>query len=163
MTQAQALGLLGALRAAFPRWRFDEESAAIYTQSLLDLDAEIATKAVHSLVLSSHSFPSIAEIREEFKRFWDTRERPRELERPELTAEEREMLAAKMRGLVERLGPAAVPVRVTEGLEQAPAGRCDDCAEKARLRWVLGKFTLCHGCVSSRKFAGARSAGVTAP
>jgi hypothetical protein len=163
MTQAQALGLLGALRAAFPRWRFDEESAAIYTQSMLDLDVDVATRAVQSLVMTSHSFPTIAEIREEFKRFWETRERPRELERPEPTTEEREKLAVQMRGLVQSLGPTPTPVRITEGLEQAPTGRCDDCAEKARLRWVLGKFTLCHGCVSSRRLAGARSVGVTAP
>lgn len=147
------------MRAAFPRQKFDQETARIYVAQILDLNADIAMKAVTSLIRTSEFFPTIAEIREEHKRFWETRERPRELEPPSMDPTEREKFAGMMRGWVdETFGAVQGFKSVFDGLEERPSGRCDDCGDPdCRLRWRYGKFTVCAGCVSLRRRAGARA------
>jgi hypothetical protein len=75
----------------------------------------------------------------------------------EHTSEEREEIARLMRGWVtERFGDKQEIADPTADLREAESGRCDDCGDTARLRWELGKFTLCGSCVVSRKRAGLR-------
>lgn len=163
MTESQALTLLAALTAAYPKHPFTPETAAVYATQIRDFDADVAGRAVESLIQTSMWFPSIAEIFDEYRRFWQSRPQQRELEQRQPTPEERAETAARMRALAENFGlrPDEKPEENTAGLVEAMSGRCDDCGEQARLRWRYGKFTLCHGCVTMRRRAASSSAAST--
>jgi len=65
MTPAQTLRLIAALRAAYPSMTLSDETIAVYTHDLLDLDYEPTMQAVEQIRKTSTWFPSIAEIRKE--------------------------------------------------------------------------------------------------
>src|SRR6266545_3794158 len=153
MTEAEALTLLAALRAAFPRQPFDRETAAVYAAALLDLDADLGRRAIETLISSSLFFPSIAEIREDYRLLRRYQPQQIALEEGLPSEEERAAFVAEMRRwTTERFG-VSEPVSTVEGLDSVGAGRCDECAEKVRQRWQLGRFALCHGCVTRRRRA----------
>lgn len=64
MTELQGKKLVASLIAAYPTSKITDDSAAVYTRMLLDLDYETASAAIARLVATSKFPPSIAEIRE---------------------------------------------------------------------------------------------------
>lgn len=64
MTRAEALKLVAILEAAYPRQDLREETAAVYTQFLQDLDYRVASKVVQNHIRNERWFPTIAELRE---------------------------------------------------------------------------------------------------
>lgn len=64
MKQSEAKGLVATLKASFPRQEFDTSNFNAYAIGLLDLDAELAAKAMLTVCQGAKFFPSIGDIRE---------------------------------------------------------------------------------------------------
>ena len=64
MTRSEVAELVAMLIAAYPRAHINEATSRIYEADLIDLDADMAHRAVVKLRRSSKWFPTIAEIRE---------------------------------------------------------------------------------------------------
>lgn len=63
MSPSQAAELVAILSAAFPNEKWTEQTCEVYEQMLLDLDVQLAMRAVQVLVCTSRFVPTIAEIR----------------------------------------------------------------------------------------------------
>ncbi len=64
MTETQALVLVNAIEAAYPRQSLKEGTVKVYVECLKDLDYEVASRVVYSHIRSERWFPTVAEIRE---------------------------------------------------------------------------------------------------
>lgn len=153
MTPAQAKSVVGVLVAAFPSERFSTASVETFSRSLLDLDYADAQQATQRLILTCGRLPAICDIREAVLSV--SRSRQASLaETHGLPEAERTPPPAGFLELGERLTGRAGP-SLTErlaGLEQRPAGRCDDChrLDRRAPRYRYGRFTVCAGCAASR-------------
>lgn len=153
MTPAQAKSVVGVLVAAFPSERVSTASVETFSRSLLDLDYADAQQATQRLILTCGRLPAIRDIREAIVSV--TRSRQTSLADTRGLAEaERTPPPAGFLELGERLTGRSGP-SLTErlaGLEQRPAGRCDDChrLDRRAPRYRYGRFTVCAGCASSR-------------
>jgi hypothetical protein len=64
MTKSEAAKLVAMLSTAYADAKWTEATCATYEAMLLDLDAELATKAIRRLIQTAKFRPAISEIRE---------------------------------------------------------------------------------------------------
>lgn len=158
MHEAEARGLVAALKAAFPSSYVEQATFDLYTMELRRLDSvKAATEAVQDVIRSADRFPPLVRILE---RYGDYRHRE---------AEERasthgigegytpaepppEILAfidrVNLRGIEEKASPEAA----ISSLPELPPGHCDDCKQDSghSPRWTFGKRSLCRACLYPR-------------
>ena len=106
MKEAEAQILAAKLAAAFPRdWAFvGEATNAVYVERIARLPRyEAASEAIDALIDGEARLPTIAQIRDDYRRFHD-RYSPPALEEAQITDEERETNLARLRELVGRFG-----------------------------------------------------------
>lgn len=164
MTPSEATSVLTKLKAAYPSWPLDKDTAQLWLEKLKNLNHDDATLAVQSVIEDVSRFPTVADffrhysiLREQKAR--DHKEEQRRLDqlawenmpRPEL----REIQARPdvneawfQRGSTEK--PLA--------LERVGEGKCDDCGFQVRTRVRLGKFNLDEGCARRRLNAAEKAA-----
>lgn len=63
MTKTEVAKLVLQLLGAFPNARITELTCEVYETALMDLDGELARKAVIALIKTERFFPTVAEIR----------------------------------------------------------------------------------------------------
>ena len=63
MKESEAAKLVSILMAAFPAGKGNDQTAMVYEAELVDLDAELASRAIRRMLRTSKFLPSIAEIR----------------------------------------------------------------------------------------------------
>lgn len=106
MTMAEAQLLTAKIAAAFPReWAYAGKATnAVYVERLARLPIFAACQvAIDSLIDTETRLPTIGKIREEYARVAD-RHRPRQLEEPPLSPQQRRGNLAKLRAMMESIG-----------------------------------------------------------
>lgn len=104
MKHSDAVDAVARLRAAFPAARFDEANVLAYAEELAALASPAAlADAVRALIRTEDRLPSIAKIREEYRRYVD-RYAPPALGEPDLTPAEVALNAKRARELAARIG-----------------------------------------------------------
>lgn len=104
MTESDCATLVGKLFAAFPQAKGTDATLVVYIEALKPLPRVGALRdAIDSLIRTERFIPSIAALREEYRRFAD-RHAPPGLPEPEISDEQRRENLRKIRELAEQVG-----------------------------------------------------------
>ncbi len=102
MTSKQAQTLMATLCAAFPQRRVEEPTIRLYVSEIARLpNAEQAARAIQAMIREDEFFPTIARIRDEYRRHVVER---LALNEPELTSEQRAANLRRLREMAEVVG-----------------------------------------------------------
>jgi hypothetical protein len=63
MKPSESASLVAMLMAAFPAATYSEQTIRVYEQMVLDLDFELAKRAIHALIATARFLPAVSEIR----------------------------------------------------------------------------------------------------
>jgi hypothetical protein len=103
MRPEEAQTLVAALVGAYPRERIDAANVEMYRMMIERLGSEGAARdAIFALIETEPRFPSIAQIREEYRRYVDRYAAPA-LPEPDISEVERALNLKRIRALQERI------------------------------------------------------------
>jgi hypothetical protein len=150
VNRGQAEDLWRLLCAAYPRSAPTAETKDLWLIRLGELEVEIGTKAIQSLIDGVKFWPAIAELLEQYEIVREQTARRRSEEKRRA----RDAAADALPRIPLREIPSVLELQARWveplSLPEATAGECDDGCGKTGLRFRLGRVSICADCARRR-------------